>query len=131
MDVPGSAVYQAYLAALRTRNDHAVNLVPLWHAAGRPRSISPRWWYSRWRAGRGGDHDLVQDCPGGADAPLVVAPPAALAYAQRLDAGIAAAAFAILDEQFLADPTAHVMDCPVPPVTLFAVDAMARERNTS
>jgi hypothetical protein len=50
---------------------------------------------------------------------------------ERLDAGIAAAAFAILDEQFRADPMAHVMDCPVPLVTLFAVDAMARERNSS
>src|SRR3954466_11821554 len=107
-NVPGSKVYEAYLAELRSRDDRAVNLVPLWHAAGRPRGKSPRWWYSRWRVGRGGDQDLILKCPGGADAPLVVNDTAALVYAQRLDVRITAAAFEIVDRQFLADPTVHV-----------------------
>jgi hypothetical protein len=131
MEVPGSAVYAAYEMELWNRDNQAVNLVTLWHAAGRPRGQSPRWWYSRWRVGRGGDQDLIQKCPGGADAPLVVVPTAALVYAQQLDARIARAAFAIVDEMFLADPTSHVMNCPVPLVTFFAVDAMAQKRGLS
>jgi hypothetical protein len=36
-----------------------------------------------------------------------------------------------VDEQFSGDPTARVMECPIPLVVEFAVDAMARRLGSS
>jgi hypothetical protein len=60
--------------------------------------------YARWRVGRGGDHDLILDGPGGADAPLVVGRDAALVYAQWLDSRIARAIKALATVRRLLPP---------------------------
>jgi hypothetical protein len=119
-----SKVYAAYRREREARGDGACDLVPLWHAAGRPRKWpgSPRRWY----APRRQYHDLVQDGPGrGADAPLVLDSTAALGYAQALCPLIMGATIAVMEAKFHADPAGTLMGCPTPLVAFFAKAAQA------
>lgn len=120
----GGAAGQGVAPGRDPRAAGLVDLVTLWHAAGRPRGHSPRQW-DRNREQVGEKRLILKSEAGGPNAEAWAPPEVAVRYALHLDPGLLGPIAAAMVESLRREPGRAVLEVPSPLMAALALGALA------